>query len=274
MLFSKRTTTLKRNRPKRGICSGNVVWYMIVMISLGVVGYYNRMISGGRVSLGSGLGSKAMKMKKKSASDLDINNNVVQIGHWKDGSSEKRLKVIGKPHRSAQLPPKKKKKEISESLSSSSVLEERRRKEEQCAIHSLSQLSKSQIYPKADQDRYIVNPPSTITTTDGNKKEDTITLVCCNSSAGAFSIIVHENWAPLGSQRFLEMVRSNYFSSKVPFMRCISNFLCQFGIAGDTATNKKYMRSSFKDDPQWLPSGPTNRVNKLGVKRFAKGFLA
>ena len=243
MLYSRRTTSLKRNRQKRG--NGTVVSYMLVMIVLGVVGYYmySRMMIG-RVS---------WRSIKKSAPD------VVEIGHWKDGSSEKRLKVIGKPLRSAQLQPKEKHPSSEES---------------QCAIHSLSQLSKFQKYPKADQTRYIVNPPSTITTTDGIEKKDTITLVCCNSTAGAFSIIVHENWAPLGSQRFLEMVRTDYFSSKVPFMRCIRNFLCQFGIAGDPVTNKKYRGFSLKDDPQWLPHGPTNRVNKLGVKRFAKGFLA
>ena len=59
-------------------------------------------------------------------------------------------------------------------------------------------------------------------------------------------------------------------------MRCIKNFLCQFGIAGIPSETERYSGPQHKmtDDPNWLPEGPTHRTNELGVKRFAKGFLA
>lgn len=59
-------------------------------------------------------------------------------------------------------------------------------------------------------------------------------------------------------------------------MRCIKNFLCQFGIAGDPSYNKPYSgkNNNLQDDPNWLPEGPTHRKNELGVKRFGKGYLA
>ena len=59
-------------------------------------------------------------------------------------------------------------------------------------------------------------------------------------------------------------------------MRCIKNFLCQFGIAGIPSETERYSGQQHKmiDDRNWLPEGPTHRTNELGVKRFAKGFLA
>ena len=57
-------------------------------------------------------------------------------------------------------------------------------------------------------------------------------------------------------------------------MRCINKFLCQFGIAGIPSYNKPYNgKNQLKDDPNWLPEGPTHRTNELGVKRFGKGSL-
>ena len=58
-------------------------------------------------------------------------------------------------------------------------------------------------------------------------------------------------------------------------MRCVKNFICQFGIAGDPSYNKPYTgKNHLEDDPNWLPEGPSFRTNELGVKRFAKGYLA
>ena len=131
-------------------------------------------------------------------------------------------------------------------------------------IHSLQDISQSDLHPQATSSRYIVSPP----------KDDTpITLVTCETTKGFLHIIVHPSWAPLGAKRFLDMVSRKYFSSKIAMMRCLKNFLCQFGIAGDPSYNKEY-RSPLKDDPNWLPEGPTHRTNELGVKRFSKGFMA
>lgn len=55
-------------------------------------------------------------------------------------------------------------------------------------------------------------------------------------------------------------------------MRCIKNFICQFGIAGVPSYNKPYKQ--MQDDPNWLPEGPKHRKNELGVRRFGKGYLA
>ena len=134
-----------------------------------------------------------------------------------------------------------------------------------------------EIEPKAGPTRHIVDPPSNNNNNnsgDDNSNASQVSLVCCQTTAGPLSIAVHPSWAPLGAQRFLAMVRDDYFSSQVPFMRCLTKMLCQFGIAGDPKVNVKYKRKNMQDDPQWLPEGKVNRKNKLNVKRFSKGYLA
>lgn len=88
----------------------------------------------------------------------------------------------------------------------------------QCPINAISELTAEEQHPVAG-DRHMVTPPA----------GGAIHLVCCKTSKGPLNIMVHEKWAPLGAGRFLEMVKDDYFSSTVPMMRCIRNFLCQFG---------------------------------------------
>jgi cyclophilin family peptidyl-prolyl cis-trans isomerase len=112
---------------------------------------------------------------------------------------------------------------------------------------------------------HIVQPP-----------RSPFTLVCCQTTQGSLSIAVHPHWAPRGAHRFLSMVESWYFSSKVPFFRCLKGFICQFGIAGDPKFNDKDLfdfSNTMLDDPNWLPEGPEGRVRD-GKFRFSKGYLA
>lgn len=131
-----------------------------------------------------------------------------------------------------------------------------------CSYQRLDQLSEDEVYPKAGE-RHMITPPS------GGK----LSLVCCATTAGPLNIMVHHKWAPNGAGRFVDMVTSGYFNSGVPFMRCVENFLCQFGLNAD-ASKRKDFRESLPDDPYWLPKGPKNRENDAGVKRFARGYLA
>lgn len=140
---------------------------------------------------------------------------------------------------------------------------------QRCTYRSISDLQPYELYPVSsavpdgNNRRHMVNPPV----------DTRITLVCCETTAGLLSIAVHHSWAPIGSHHFLKMVSSNYFMSVVPFMRCVRNFICQFGIPGNVDLNKSFS-SSIPDDPNWLPEGPAYRMNKDGVKRFARGYVA
>jgi cyclophilin family peptidyl-prolyl cis-trans isomerase len=139
-----------------------------------------------------------------------------------------------------------------------------------CPYMKLTDLTNEERYPKMGDgssigyDRHMITPPH-----DGN-----VTLVCCHTTVGSWNIIVHFNWAPIGAQRFIDMVRSQYFNSGVPLMRCIKDFLCQFGLNGQPTSMKLY-KHTLKDDPNWLPEGPNYRFNQTtGVKRFSRGYMA
>lgn len=101
-----------------------------------------------------------------------------------------------------------------------------------------------------------------------------ISLVCCNTTVGVLNIEVHHAWAPNGADRFMDMVKNGFFSTKVGLFRALKNFLVQFGLAGDPAVHTKYNKlGNLKDDPQWLPAGPPGRVIN-GVTRYQKGYLS
>jgi cyclophilin family peptidyl-prolyl cis-trans isomerase len=131
-----------------------------------------------------------------------------------------------------------------------------------CPYRSWHDLTEGEQHPIASAERHMVTPPA------GGK----VTLVCCQTTVGPWNIAIHHKWAPLGAQRFLDMVETDYFNNQnVPFMRCVHNFLCQFGLAGEAS---RQFPGSIHDDPNWLPEGPTHRENSLGVKRFSRGYMA
>jgi cyclophilin family peptidyl-prolyl cis-trans isomerase len=103
--------------------------------------------------------------------------------------------------------------------------------------------------------------------------DDGVALVCCTTTQGPWNVLVHHSWAPHGARRFLDLVESKYFDTTVPLMRCVRNFLCQFGLNGVPAAMKPFQKS-IPDDPNWLPEGPEHRQNKDGVKRFQRGYMA
>lgn len=135
-------------------------------------------------------------------------------------------------------------------------------KYEDICLNSISQLTYEERHPSKGK-RHMVSPPH----------DTNITLVCCQTTAGPLSIAVHKSWAPIGAERFLNMVHANYFQSYVPLFRCIKNFICQFGLAGSSNFTKMF-DGNLEDERQWLQEGPNGRVNSDGVKRFAKGYLA
>jgi peptidyl-prolyl cis-trans isomerase A (cyclophilin A) len=83
-----------------------------------------------------------------------------------------------------------------------------------------------------------------------------------DTSAGKFVITVHRAWAPLGADRFYNLVKSGFFD-ETRFFRVVPNFMVQFGINGDPAVASAWQPARLKDDPS------TGHSNKKGFVTFA-----
>ena len=92
------------------------------------------------------------------------------------------------------------------------------------------------------------------------KPEGAIT-VKLETTRGDIIIDVVPFWAPRGAKRFLELVRTGYYTD-VAFFRVMKDFMAQTGISGTPKLNNKWGRKRIKDDP-------VMRRNTRGMVTFA-----
>jgi len=83
-----------------------------------------------------------------------------------------------------------------------------------------------------------------------------------DTTAGPVVIEVHRDWAPLGADRFYNLVKHGFYDD-VRFFRVIPGFMAQGGMNGDPAIQKVWGRANFNDDP-------VKQSNKRGFVTFAK----
>jgi len=72
--------------------------------------------------------------------------------------------------------------------------------------------------------------------------------VVFETSAGDFVITVTRAWAPLGADRFYNLVRLGYYDN-ARFHRTVPDFIVQFGLAGDPAVSRAWREQYIPDDP-------------------------
>jgi peptidyl-prolyl cis-trans isomerase A (cyclophilin A) len=82
------------------------------------------------------------------------------------------------------------------------------------------------------------------------------------TSEGVIVIEAIRDWAPVGVDRFYNLVQSGYFEN-VRFFRVVPNFVVQFGIHGDPSVSKNWMNAKLKDEP-------VKEGNKRGTLTYAK----
>ena len=83
------------------------------------------------------------------------------------------------------------------------------------------------------------------------------------TTAGNFVIEVHREWAPLGADRFYNLVKIGYFTDAA-FFRVLAGFMAQAGFHGDPAVSQAWLNSRIKDDP-------VTKSNSQGMVTFAMG---
>lgn len=82
------------------------------------------------------------------------------------------------------------------------------------------------------------------------------------TTQGVVLIAVHRAWAPIGADRFYNLVRGKFFDGS-PIFRVIPGFMCQFGISPDPKVSSIWMNENIMDEP-------VKESNKRGYITFAK----
>ena len=95
-----------------------------------------------------------------------------------------------------------------------------------------------------------------------------------DTSKGRFVVDVHREWAPLGADRFYNLVKNGFFDD-VRFFRVIGGQLAQFGMHGDPAVQEAWRDAIIKDDPvrhgnvrgsvSFASRGPDTRTTQLFI---------
>jgi peptidyl-prolyl cis-trans isomerase A (cyclophilin A) len=81
------------------------------------------------------------------------------------------------------------------------------------------------------------------------------------TSKGDFVVEVQRDWAPVGADRFYNLVKNGFYED-TRFFRVIKGFMVQFGISGDPAINAVMQEARLNDDP-------VKQSNKRGYITFA-----
>ena len=68
------------------------------------------------------------------------------------------------------------------------------------------------------------------------------------TSKGPFVIEVHRAWAPIGTDRFYNLVKNGFYDG-TRFFRVRPGFMAQFGINGNPQIQSAWQRAFLRDDP-------------------------
>ena len=94
----------------------------------------------------------------------------------------------------------------------------------------------------------------------GSEPQKGTFTVKVESSAGDFTIEVHRDWAPIGAERFYQLVKAGYYD-ECRYFRVVPGFMVQFGMNGDPAVQQEWDRKITDD--------PVTQSNKRGFVTFA-----
>ncbi|MFZ0430263.1 MAG: peptidylprolyl isomerase [Acidobacteriota bacterium] len=83
------------------------------------------------------------------------------------------------------------------------------------------------------------------------------------TTKGAFEVEANRTWAPIGVDRFYNLVRIGFFEDAA-FFRAVPGFIVQFGVNGDPAVTKAWSTATIPDDPP-------RESNARGYLSYAKG---
>jgi peptidyl-prolyl cis-trans isomerase A (cyclophilin A) len=103
-----------------------------------------------------------------------------------------------------------------------------------------------------------------------------------DTSKGTFVVDVHRDWAPVGADRFYNLVKNGFYNN-ARFFRVISGFMVQFGINGDPSLSSRWRTARIADDPvkqsntrgmmTFATAGPNTRTTQVFVNYSGNSSL-
>lgn len=138
-----------------------------------------------------------------------------------------------------------------------------------CGFSLLS--ASAQTPPPAKKPAATSTPRTTHMTTDPallqpaslNQKAPDVYEVKFATTKGDFVVKVTRGWAPLGADRFYNLVR-HHFYDEASFFRVLPGFVVQFGISANPQVARVWQTASIKDDR-------VTQSNRRGFLSFATG---
>ncbi len=102
------------------------------------------------------------------------------------------------------------------------------------------------------------------------------------TSKGNFTVEVTRKWAPLGADRFYELVQKDFYK-ECRFFRVVPGFMVQWGINGDPKVQASWREKKIDDDPlvasngrgfiTYAMAGPNTRTSQLFINFKDNSFL-
>jgi peptidyl-prolyl cis-trans isomerase A (cyclophilin A) len=130
------------------------------------------------------------------------------------------------------------------------------------------------VAPAADQAGAAPNKEKLMNPAALTEKAPDVFQARFETTKGAFVIEVTRAWAPLGADRFYNLVKNGYYDN-CRFFRVISGFMAQFGINGDPKLSAVWRQAQIKDDPvkqsnkrgfvTYAMAGPNTRTTQLFI---------
>ncbi len=94
------------------------------------------------------------------------------------------------------------------------------------------------------------------------------------TTAGNIVLEVHRDWAPIGADRFYELINAKFYDDS-RFFRVVAGRWAQFGIAGDPKTAAAWRNKTIEDDPRkesntrgtfaFAMTGPGQRTTQIYI---------
>jgi peptidyl-prolyl cis-trans isomerase A (cyclophilin A) len=116
--------------------------------------------------------------------------------------------------------------------------------------------------------------PSLLTPASLHAKAPEVYKAQFTTTRGDFVVEVTRASAPLGADRFYNLVKNGYFTNAA-FFRVVPGFIVQFGLNANPAVNKVWMNANIKDDPVmgsnkrgtlvFATAGPNTRTTQLFI---------